>query len=203
MNEMSCDYTSLPDDEACAICLEDGVNHKLKCKHEFHLNCLKLWNKATCPLCREPFELPAQELPHEEPQPDQEEQKLQMDERHRRLQRNVAVFLRRRDQNRAEARDRVKLRQETEQGLLDFMRRNNQDCVNFGNMFAVRVQEKKVPPLSEGMVVQMMLLYDGPKDEQSIAHFVREYRQSQSTPHERVSLRKRPPLRVTLSSFVP
>lgn len=40
----------------CCICLDD-INEnnkiKLKCNHEFHLNCILINNKNSCPLCRQ------------------------------------------------------------------------------------------------------------------------------------------------------
>lgn len=44
--------------ENCSICYDnfetDPSNAKLKCKHEFHLSCIKTWleKSGTCPICR-------------------------------------------------------------------------------------------------------------------------------------------------------
>ena len=43
----------------CCICYQDDnkVTRKLKCGHEFHLDCIELWltEKNSCPICRKVF----------------------------------------------------------------------------------------------------------------------------------------------------
>lgn len=50
-------------EDVCCICYIDNTNVKLNCKHQFHFNCLNIWNKynsidiskenISCPYCRQ------------------------------------------------------------------------------------------------------------------------------------------------------
>jgi len=57
-NQQELEFTDIPPDDVCAICMEkpqpDDLWNILKCHHKFHHYCIDLWIKRVmqCPLCR-------------------------------------------------------------------------------------------------------------------------------------------------------
>lgn len=51
-----CSRVYIKEDVECCICYQDDnkIIRKLKCGHEFHLDCIDKWlsNKTICPMCR-------------------------------------------------------------------------------------------------------------------------------------------------------
>ena len=51
-----CSEVYVKENSECCICYQDDKNivRKLKCGHEFHLDCIDQWlcNKKICPMCR-------------------------------------------------------------------------------------------------------------------------------------------------------
>lgn len=57
LKEYSIVETEETKSQECSICMENGVNMELDCKHRFHSECILKWtlnsgNDVSCPLCR-------------------------------------------------------------------------------------------------------------------------------------------------------
>ena len=43
------------EERMCSICFDEITNNTIyitKCKHIFHIYCIRKWNKNNCPMCR-------------------------------------------------------------------------------------------------------------------------------------------------------